>query len=85
MQTRKHVVHKEERMDGNPLIALQQYGQSVWYDNIRRRLITAGELGRLIEEDGLRGVTSNPTIFEKAISGSTDYDTAMQALVAQMA
>ena len=69
-------------MDGNPLIALQQYGQSAWYDNIRRGLITAGELARLIEEDGLRGVTSNPTILEKAISGSTDYDAAMQALVA---
>jgi transaldolase/glucose-6-phosphate isomerase len=72
-------------MDWNPLIALQQYGQSVWYDNIRRGLITTGELGRLIEEDGLGGVTSDPTIFEKAISGSTDYDVVMQALVAQMA
>ncbi|MGH8069481.1 MAG: transaldolase family protein [Candidatus Entotheonellia bacterium] len=72
-------------MNGNPLIALQRYGQSVWYDNIRPGLITAGELGRLIEKDGLRGVTSNPTIFEKVISGSTDYDAVMQALVAQMA
>ena len=57
----------------NPLKALLGYGQSVWLDYIRRSLITSGELGRLIEEDGLRGVTSNPSIFEKAIAGSTDY------------
>jgi len=57
----------------NPLRGLQQYGQSVWLDFIRRNLITSGELRRLIEEDGLRGVTSNPAIFEKAIAGSTDY------------
>ncbi len=57
----------------NPLKALLGYGQSVWLDFIRRSLITSGELGRLVEEDGLRGVTSNPAIFEKAIVGSTDY------------
>ncbi|HEY2013980.1 MAG TPA: transaldolase, partial [Bryobacteraceae bacterium] len=57
----------------NPLRALAQYGQSVWLDYIRRSLITSGELKRLIEEDGLRGVTSNPAIFEKAIAGSNDY------------
>ena len=50
-----------------------QYGQSVWLDFIRRSLITSGELKRLVEEDGLRGVTSNPAIFEKAIAGSDDY------------
>src|SRR5262245_37360802 len=64
----------------NPLVQVQQYGQSLWYDYIRRRLITSGELQRLIDEDGLRGVTSNPSIFEKAIAGSTDYDDAFQAL-----
>jgi transaldolase / glucose-6-phosphate isomerase len=53
--------------------ALLGYGQSVWLDFIRRHLITSGELRRLVEEDGLRGVTSNPSIFEKAIVGSTDY------------
>src|SRR5256714_1544446 len=58
----------------NPLIELQKYGQSFWLDNITRRLITSGELKRLVEEDGLRGITSNPTIFEKAITGSDDYD-----------
>jgi Ribose/Galactose Isomerase/Transaldolase/Fructose-6-phosphate aldolase len=57
----------------NPLRALQVFGQSVWLDYIRRGLITSGELRRLIDEDGLRGVTSNPAIFEKAITGSSDY------------
>jgi transaldolase/glucose-6-phosphate isomerase len=64
----------------NPLQALQNYGQSVWLDYIRRSLITGGELQRLVKEDGLRGVTSNPAIFEKAIAGSTDYDDAVRAL-----
>ena len=62
----------------NPLRALQVFGQSVWLDYIRRSLITSGELRRLIEEDGLRGVTSNPTIFEKAITGSFDYQTILE-------
>jgi transaldolase / glucose-6-phosphate isomerase len=54
-------------------------GQSIWYDYLRRSFITSGELKELIDE-GLRGVTSNPTIFENAISGSTDYDTALRRL-----
>jgi transaldolase/glucose-6-phosphate isomerase len=66
----------------NPLRQLQQHGQSVWLDYIRRDLITSGELQRLVEEDGLRGITSNPTIFEKAISGSSDYDEAIQRALA---
>lgn len=57
-----------------PLLEVIEQGQSLWYDSIRRSLITSGELARLIDEDGLRGVTSNPAIFEKAISGSGDYD-----------
>jgi len=57
----------------NTLRALQRYGQSVWLDYIRRSLLTSGELQRLIDEDGLRGLTSNPSIFEKAIAGSSDY------------
>jgi transaldolase / glucose-6-phosphate isomerase len=61
----------------NPLRGLQRYGQSVWLDYIRRSLMTSGELRRLIEEDGLAGVTSNPSIFEKAIAGSTDYADAL--------
>ena len=64
----------------NPLKALERYGQSVWLDYIRRGLITSGELKRLIEEDGLKGVTSNPAIFEKAITGSTDYAEALATL-----
>jgi transaldolase/glucose-6-phosphate isomerase len=64
----------------NPLKALNEYGQSIWLDYIRRSLITGGELKRLIEEDGLSGVTSNPAIFEKAITGSTDYAQALEAL-----
>jgi transaldolase / glucose-6-phosphate isomerase len=64
----------------NPLKALIKFGQSVWLDYIRRNLLTTGELKRLIEEDGLRGMTSNPTIFEKAITGSTDYEKTLQEL-----
>src|SRR5918912_3256878 len=59
---------------------LHKQGQSLWLDNIRRQLITSGELARLLD-DGLRGVTSNPSIFEKAVSGSTDYDEALVRLV----
>jgi transaldolase/glucose-6-phosphate isomerase len=51
----------------------------VWLDYIRRHLITSGELTRLVEQDGLGGVTSNPSIFEKAIAGSTDYAEALAA------
>ena len=58
----------------NHLKELNRYGQSVWLDYIRRSLIVSGELRRLIDEDGLCGVTSNPAIFEKAIAGSTDYE-----------
>jgi transaldolase/glucose-6-phosphate isomerase len=63
----------------NPLRALQAYGQSVWLDYISRSLITSGELRRLIDEDGLRGVTSNPSIFEKAVAGSSDYREMLEA------
>jgi transaldolase/glucose-6-phosphate isomerase len=63
----------------NRLRALQVFGQSVWFDYIRRSLITSGELRRLIGEDGLRGVTSNPAIFEKAIAGSSDYKEILTA------
>jgi transaldolase/glucose-6-phosphate isomerase len=58
----------------NPLRTLQEYGQSVWLDFVSRDLLKSGELGRLIAEDGLRGVTSNPSIFEKAIGHGDDYD-----------
>jgi len=66
----------------NPLKDLLSYGQSVWLDYIRRDLFTRGELKRLIFEDGLRGMTSNPAIFEKAIAG-TDYTDLLQSLAAR--
>src|SRR5262249_26348755 len=62
----------------SPVAALRQYGQSVWLDFIRRTLISGGELKRLVDEDGLGGVTSNPAIFEKAIEGSDDYHAALE-------
>lgn len=64
------------------LKAIREYGQSVWLDYIRRDLLQSGGLRKLIDEDGLLGLTSNPAIFEKAIGGSADYDPALQALVA---
>ena len=67
-------------MGENPLLKLQSFGQSIWMDYIRRQLITSGELQRLIEEDGLLGVTSNPSIFDKAIAGSHDYDNSIRAM-----
>ena len=69
-------------MSKNILVELQKTGQSIWYDNVRRALIDNGDLAAKIAEDDLRGVTSNPAIFEKAIVGSTDYDQAMRQLIA---
>jgi transaldolase/glucose-6-phosphate isomerase len=63
----------------NPLRALSDYGQSVWLDYIHRRLVLSGELQRLVEEDSVCGVTSNPSIFEKAVAGSTDYQDILSA------
>ncbi len=65
----------------NPLVELHVHGQSFWYDNIRRKFLQDGTLKGLIDDDGLRGMTSNPAIFEKAINGSDDYDAEMKALV----
>jgi transaldolase/glucose-6-phosphate isomerase len=67
----------------NPLKALLGYGQSMWLDYIRRDLLTSGKLKSLIEEDGLRGMTSNPSIFEKAIADSHLYDDMLQSLAAR--
>lgn len=67
----------------NPLLELKKVGQSIWLDYIRRNLITSGELKRLIDNDGLCGITSNPSIFEKAIAGSTDYADMLDQLRAQ--
>jgi transaldolase len=64
----------------SPIARLLDYGQSPWYDNIRRSLLEGGDLARMIEHDGIRGVTSNPTIFEKAISAGNEYDEVIHRL-----
>jgi transaldolase len=64
----------------NPLVRLGELGQSPWYDYITRDLVASGELARLIREDGLRGMTSNPTIFEKAVAASGAYDEDIRRL-----
>jgi transaldolase/glucose-6-phosphate isomerase len=64
----------------NPLKQLEHFGQAVWLDYIRRHLLTSAEFRRILDEDGLKGMTSNPTIFEKAIAGSTDYDDQLKEL-----
>ena len=67
----------------NPLAELPKLGQSVWYDQTDRKLISTGKLQKMIDEDDLRGMTSNPTIFEKAIGGSEDYDVQLRTLASQ--
>lgn len=69
-------------MKKNPLKQLETFGQAIWLDYIKRDLIEKGQLQKLIEEDGLRGMTSNPTIFEKAIAESHEYDQAIQRMSA---
>ncbi|HWV45360.1 MAG TPA: transaldolase family protein, partial [Nitrospira sp.] len=67
-------------MKTNRLKKLGTFGQSIWLDYIRRDLIAGGQLRRLIDEDGLRGMTSNPSIFEKAIVESHEYDDDIRAM-----
>lgn len=67
----------------NPLLELARMGQSVWYDQMTRSLLTEGHLRRMIEEDRLGGLTSNPTIFEKAIGGSGEYDEELARLASE--
>jgi transaldolase/glucose-6-phosphate isomerase len=66
----------------NPLTEVEKLGQSIWYDNIRRLLIDNGEIAAMIANDDLRGITSNPTIFEKAIAGNDDYDESLKGYIA---
>ncbi len=66
-----------------PVFQAHEHGQSIWLDNISRDLLLSGELRRWVAAEGIRGVTSNPAIFEKAIAKSSDYDAAARALVAQ--
>jgi transaldolase len=61
--------------------ALTRQGQSIWQDDIARSMLISGKLNKTIEEVGIRGLTSNPTIFEKAISGGTDYDAQISELL----
>ncbi len=70
-------------MSENPLLQLRSAGQCVWIDNLSRDLIVSGKLRDMIEEDGIAGVTSNPTIFQKAISGSTLYDGSLKKMLGQ--
>ena len=67
----------------NRIKALEKFGQAIWLDYIRRSLITSGDLKRLIDEDGLKGMTSNPSIFEKAIVGGADYADQLESLYAE--
>src|ERR1043166_10233488 len=73
----------EEAIMSNPLVELAKRGQSVWFDQMERKLVSSGKLKKMIDDDDLRGLTSNPTIFEKAISGSEDYDGQLRGLAAQ--
>jgi hypothetical protein len=68
----------------NPLKALLSYGQSMWLDYIRRDLLTSGKLKAMINDDGLRGMTSNPSIFEKAIGESSLYDDLLKSLASRL-
>lgn len=70
-------------MKANPLRKLHALGQSIWLDYLRRDLISSGELRRLIAEDGLRGITSNPAIFESSITGSRDYESDIRSMTLQ--
>ena len=67
----------------NPLVQLKTQGQSVWYDNIDRVQLVSGEFKRMLDEDGVVGVTANPTIFEKSISGGHAYDEQMKQLISE--
>jgi len=67
-------------MAGNPILQIRNFGQSIWYDNIERSILTSGKLRKMVEEDGVCGVTSNPTIFEKAITQSSSYDSEIKEL-----
>jgi len=67
-------------MGKNQVYQIRNFGQSIWYDNIERSILTSGMLEKMVEEDGISGVTSNPTIFEKAITQSSDYDAEIEEL-----
>src|SRR5690349_17803277 len=68
-------------MTGNPPVDVQQFGQSIWYDNISRDMINSGELQRLVDDFVVMGMTSNPTLFEKAIGSGSSYDEQIKTLI----
>jgi len=70
-------------MKNNPIKKLLEINESIWLDNLSRNLIDSGELQRLIFQDGVSGITSNPTIFQKAISGSKNYDASLRGFLAE--
>src|SRR5690606_35209253 len=78
---RSHRQRENTDMTTTAQRASTEFGQSIWYDNVQRGLLSSGEFKSLIAR-GVRGCTSNPTIFDKAIGGSKDYDAAIQKLVA---
>lgn len=67
-------------MNKNPLLLLEAFGQSVWLDYLSRKALEDGDIQRLIDQDGVSGLTSNPSIFEKAIAESDDYNNAIHTL-----
>src|ERR1035437_6573434 len=77
--------HSKRRLpvSNNPLQQLNSLGQSVWFDYIRRIELTSGHMKQLIDQDGVSGITSNPSIFEKAIAGGDDYDEDIRKLVGE--
>lgn len=73
----------KDSLDASPIVEAHAYGQSIWLDNISRDLLLSGELRQWVARRGIRGVTSNPAIFEKAIAQTSDYDPAARALIGQ--
>jgi transaldolase len=67
-------------MKENPLLSIQKFGQSIWLDFIERKMIMSGKLKKLIDEDGIRGVTSNPKIFKEAIAKGEEYENDIRSL-----
>jgi transaldolase len=74
---------EDKQMQKNPLNTIQDFDQSIWQDDLQRKMLVSGELQQLIAQDGIRGITSNPSIFQKGIAGSSDYDTDIQLLLRQ--
>src|SRR5258707_13488244 len=81
LRRRRNRSNSIRKANVNPLIVLREHGQAIWLDFLSRRFVAEGGLKKLADEDGLSGVTSNPSIFKKAIGDSSDYDAAIHALV----